>query len=88
LKRGFAQQFTAWVPIHLIGMTRGGNDIWGHMKLAGFFLLVAGWAIVLAATALLAATARTAFVLAGIGVEVLGLALAARSHRIAGGGHA
>jgi len=67
------------------------------MKLAGFFLLVAGWAIVLAAMALLAATARTAFVLAGIGVEVLGLALAARSHRIVGvedpersrrGGHA
>ena len=65
-----------------------GNDTWGDMKLAGFFLLVAGWAIVLAAMALLAATARTAFVLAGIGVEVLGLALAARSHRIAGGGQA
>jgi hypothetical protein len=57
------------------------------MKLAGFSLLVAGWAIVLAAMAMLAATARTAFVLAGVGVEVLGLVLAARSHRIAGGEH-
>lgn len=55
------------------------------MKLAGFFLLVAGWAIVLAAMALLRATALAVFVAAGAGVEVLGLALAARSHRIAGG---
>jgi hypothetical protein len=57
------------------------------MKLAGFLLMVAGWAIVLAAMVLLAATARTVFVMAGVGVEVLGLLLAARSHRIAGGEH-
>jgi hypothetical protein len=38
------------------------------MKLAGFLLLVAGWAIVLAAAALLKTVLlETAFVLAGVG---------------------
>lgn len=51
------------------------------MKLAGFFLLLAGWAIVLAALALLPpALPRVAFVAAGAAVEVLGFALVARSH--------
>ena len=51
------------------------------MKLSGFLLLLAGWGIVLAALALLTAEApRVAFVLAGIGVEALGLFLFARSH--------
>jgi hypothetical protein len=51
------------------------------MKLAGFLLLPAGWALVLAAIALLgAAGPRGAFLLAGVAVEVLGLVLAARSH--------
>jgi hypothetical protein len=51
------------------------------MKLAGFLLLLAGWALVLAAIALLAAAGpRSVFLLAGVGVEVLGLVLAARSH--------
>jgi len=51
------------------------------VKLTGFLLLLAGWVIVLAAVALLAPAApRTAFALAGIGVEALGLALVARSH--------
>jgi 4-amino-4-deoxy-L-arabinose transferase-like glycosyltransferase len=51
------------------------------MKLAGFLLLLAGWAIVLAAVAVLRTeTLRGAFVAAGAAVEVLGLALAARSH--------
>lgn len=53
------------------------------MKLAGFLLLLAGWAIVVCAIALLASTAqRVVFVLAGIGVEILGLALAVRSHLV------
>jgi hypothetical protein len=54
------------------------------MKLLGFFLLLAGWGIVLAAVALLPATpvALTSFVLAGIGVELLGLLLALRSHAV------
>ena len=53
------------------------------MKLAGFLLLLAGWAIVLAAVVLLASTPqRAGFVLAGIGVEVLGLVLAIRSHLV------
>ena len=51
------------------------------MKLAGFLLLLAGWAIVLAAVMLLVpALLRTGFVLAGIGVEVLGLVVVVRSH--------
>jgi hypothetical protein len=51
------------------------------MKLAGFLLLVSGWALVLTAIALLAAAGpRAGFLLAGLGVEVLGLVLAARSH--------
>jgi hypothetical protein len=51
------------------------------MKLAGFLLLLTGWALVLAAIALLpAAGPRAAFLLAGVGVEALGLVLLARSH--------
>jgi hypothetical protein len=51
------------------------------MKLTGFLLLLSGWGIVLTALALLAAEApRAGFVLAGVGVEALGLTLVARSH--------
>jgi hypothetical protein len=53
------------------------------VKLSGFLLLLSGWGIVLAALVLLAAeTPRTSFVLAGIGVEVLGLILVVRSHLV------
>jgi hypothetical protein len=53
------------------------------MKLAGLLFLVAGWAIVVAAVALLpSAGARAGFVLAGIGVELFGLALAVRAHLV------
>jgi membrane protein implicated in regulation of membrane protease activity len=53
------------------------------MKPAGFLLLVAGWAIVVAALLLLpSAPSRVAFVLAGIAVQALGLVLAVRSHRV------
>jgi hypothetical protein len=56
------------------------------MKLAGFLLLLAGWGIVMCAVALLAsASQRTGFVLAGIGVEALGLVLAVRSHLVLSG---
>lgn len=52
-----------------------------HMKIAGFFLLLAGWVLVLAAIVLLpAASTRAVFLLAGIGVEILGLVLFARAH--------
>jgi len=52
------------------------------MKVLGFLLLVAGWAIVLAAVVLLRTEIqRSVFVLAGIGVEVLGMILAVRGHR-------
>jgi hypothetical protein len=51
------------------------------MKLAGFLFLLSGWLIVLAAVALLApALPRAAFVLAGLGVELLGLTFVVRSH--------
>jgi Flp pilus assembly protein TadB len=51
------------------------------MKLAGFFLLLAGGGLVLAAVALLATPlSRTIFVLAGAGVEALGMVLVARAH--------
>jgi hypothetical protein len=51
------------------------------MRLAGLLLLVAGWAIVLAAFLMLGATvARAAFVAAGVAIEILGLGLVARSH--------
>ena len=51
------------------------------MKLLGFLLLLSGWGIVLTAVALLAATGpRTAFVFAGLGVEVMGLVIVIRAH--------
>jgi hypothetical protein len=51
------------------------------MKLAGFLLLLAGWGIVLTALALLAqGLGQVCFVLAGVGVQVLGLVLVIRSH--------
>lgn len=53
------------------------------MKSAGFLLLVAGWVIVVAALLLLpSAPSRVAFVLAGIAVQVWGLVLVVRSHRV------
>jgi hypothetical protein len=53
------------------------------MKLAGFLLLFAGWVIVVAAVALLTPdAARVGFVLAGMSVELLGLALTVRSHAV------
>jgi hypothetical protein len=50
------------------------------MKLGGFFLLLSGWAIVVAALTLLHGGALSAFIVAGLAVEILGLVLFARSH--------
>jgi hypothetical protein len=51
------------------------------MRLAGFLLLLAGWGIVLSALVLLKSLPeRSAFAIAGVGVEVVGLALVIRSH--------
>lgn len=51
------------------------------MKIFGFLLLLAGWGLVLAALALLAASVpRSAFVLAGVGVEIVGLVVVMRAH--------
>jgi hypothetical protein len=53
------------------------------MRIFGFLLLLAGWGIVLTALVLLAAEApRAAFVLAGAGVEIVGLVLVIRAHPI------
>jgi hypothetical protein len=56
------------------------NEIF--MRLPGFFLLLAGWIIVLAAVALLRSTSQGIFVVAGLGVQLLGLSLVVRSHVI------
>lgn len=54
------------------------------MKIVGIVLLLAGWAIVLAAVALLRhGIAQIAFVMAGMGVEVLGLIFFIHSHAVA-----
>jgi hypothetical protein len=50
------------------------------MKLAGMLLLLAGWGIVVSAVVLFPRPmARALFVLAGLGVQQLGLILAFRS---------
>jgi len=51
------------------------------MRAVGFLLMVAGWFLVLAALEMLSAeTPRAVFVLAGLVIEVLGLALVFRSN--------
>lgn len=51
------------------------------MKIAGFLLLLAGWLLILSALGLLAQSGpRSAFLLAGLAVEILGLGLFVRSH--------
>jgi hypothetical protein len=58
------------------------------MKTAGFFLLLAGWLLVLAALSMLrASAARNGFVVAGLGVEFTGLAIAVRTHMRPGDGN-
>jgi hypothetical protein len=58
------------------------------MKIPGFLLLLAGWALVVSALVLLRpAGPRAAFVLAGMGVEVVGLALVGRAHLVTRGEH-
>ncbi len=51
------------------------------MKAAGLLLMPSGWIIALTALAILGSgPARGAFALAGVAVEMLGLALLARAH--------
>jgi hypothetical protein len=53
------------------------------MKAVGFFLLLAGWLIVLAALAVIGSgVPLEAFILSGLGVEILGLTLVIRSHLV------
>jgi hypothetical protein len=51
------------------------------LRLAGFFLLLTGWAIALSAMVLLAAPLlQFAFVALGMAIEILGFAFVARTH--------
>ncbi len=51
------------------------------MRPVGLLLLPAGWFIVLSAIIMLGTgTARGAFVLAGVGIQLVGLVLLVRSH--------
>jgi hypothetical protein len=62
---------------------RGGHPF---VKIFGFLLLLAGWGLVLAALALLAANVpRAIFVLAGVCVELVGLTLVMRAHLVSQG---
>jgi hypothetical protein len=54
-------------------------------RLVGFLLLLAGWGIVLAAIGMLRLDGpRAGFALAGVAVELLGLALVGQSHLLPG----
>lgn len=56
------------------------------MKYAGLLVMPAGFFLAVAALVLFQAPAqRTAFVLGGIAVEILGLAVAVRGHMLAQG---
>ena len=50
------------------------------LRIAGFFLLLMGWLLVVSAIVLLKQGALAGFVAAGLGVEALGLFFAVRSH--------
>ena len=66
----------------LSGLGRDGRVRYAPFpQIPGFLLLVAGWGLVMAAVVLLKLSgARTAFVLAGVGVQIAGLVLVIRSH--------
>jgi hypothetical protein len=77
----------------VVGLLRTGpfrvsTVVWSSwMKLLGFFLLFSGWVLVVAALVMLGQAApRMIFLLAGLGVEIIGLVLVARSHLILRGG--
>ena len=64
----------------MIYRTREGEK-YIFMKVAGFLLLLTGWLLVLAALMMLRTMrAQSAFIIAGLAVELLGLVLAFRSH--------
>ena len=57
------------------------------MKIAGLFLLLAGWLLAILAVVMLRTEApRAAFVLVAMGVEALGLVLVFRAHPLPRGG--
>lgn len=69
-----SQQAATWV---------GGSLERSGMKLTGFLLLISGWGIVVAALLILPpVVSRVAFLLAGVAVQILGLVLMVRSHRV------
>jgi hypothetical protein len=75
------QQFYIVMFLLKNGVSRENSRGGSSLKVAGFLLLLSGWALVAAAVALLgSAPARTGFVMAAIGVEIVGMTLVARSH--------
>ena len=51
------------------------------MKIVSLILLLSGWLIVLAAIALLASVpSRATFLVAGLGIQILGVVLLLRAH--------
>ena len=52
-----------------------------EIKIAGFFLLLTGWALTLCALILLPATnSRSAFLCVGVLIDIVGLAMVVRGH--------
>lgn len=57
------------------------------MRMAGLFLMLAGWAIAVAAVTLLtSAVTQLAFILISVVIEILGFAFIARTHMVHRGG--
>jgi hypothetical protein len=74
----------AWRLADSCGFEPGGDQ---RMKAAGLLMLLAGWFIVLTAVVLLkAGVIQNLFIAAGMGVELLGVILFARSHLPSKGG--
>jgi hypothetical protein len=71
--------------MHFCAARSAWDNLWERigMKLAGFLMLLSGWGIVVSTLPLLPSSPmRAAFVLAGMAVELIGLTLVVRSHRV------
>jgi hypothetical protein len=74
-----------YVGVHSFAAQKLSGNLSGpiRMKLAGFLLLLSGWGIVVSTLPLLPSLPiRAAFALAGMAVELIGLTLVVRSHRV------
>ena len=85
LHRRAAQDLFCYLEVYLPRADSFGAISLGRvgMKLAGFLLLLSGWIIVIATLPLLPSSPmRAAFVLSGMGVELIGLSLVVHSQRV------